>query len=472
MIFAHFSKYGEIEHIKLKINSKTRLNRGYAFIKFKIPETCRQVILERQVIDGRQIDCKISYDASYNEIDRLNCSMCKIYVHNLGDNVNKNELKQYFQRYGRIKITYILINSNLNGENSDGFVYFDKPASAQHALDQEKVKRHKGWICENFFSKRGFKDSEHKDEVLGKKNGALSGTLTNDESPNNSLSQIDDTFNDEKFVSDEMTPKCLLDDLGNINYINQQKTKKLKKPKTKFYPDPNFVNQQEAFIGEDNLVLQQHNDQYYQKIDDCQYYYDEYYYQTELEDYNNLQVENSSQQLNYDYKTNYDNHNKDSYVVYCPNDDVYYKYENQLEYGQTESYLKNNTKHQNYNKFLFEESEINYTNQKNFTSFNQQPLLKYTSNKQTIDSLNEFSAQQSYDSHNNNYYNSKPHSLQYLNDLSHTYGSETNQSINEKYNNNQNYVQNKNWNHKYDNYTNEELTNQFSNLNINGQNYY
>ena len=74
IIHDHFCQYGEIERVKLKTNKKTGLNKGFAFILFKIPTIIYEILKEKQVIQGRQIDCKLSFDAKYNEIDRLNCS--------------------------------------------------------------------------------------------------------------------------------------------------------------------------------------------------------------------------------------------------------------------------------------------------------------------------------------------------------------------------------------------------------------
>ena len=93
------------------MNKKTSFNKGFAFILFKNPDIIYEILKTKQVIQGRQIDCKLSFDAKYNELDRYNCSQCKIYIHNLGGNVNKNELNQYFSKYGEVKLTYVVLNS-------------------------------------------------------------------------------------------------------------------------------------------------------------------------------------------------------------------------------------------------------------------------------------------------------------------------------------------------------------------------
>ena len=84
-IHSYFIKFGEIKHIKLQINSKTGLNKGYAFILYEDENTLQKIIdAMPHEISNWKLECKISSGGKCNEIDKIKLAAQKLFVTKLG----------------------------------------------------------------------------------------------------------------------------------------------------------------------------------------------------------------------------------------------------------------------------------------------------------------------------------------------------------------------------------------------------
>ena len=85
---AHFSKYGKITDLFLKIDYIKNCNKGYAFVYFSNDTSLQKILQEAQIICGRQVECKKSQGRAYNNQDKSCAIRCKIYVGNIESNVS------------------------------------------------------------------------------------------------------------------------------------------------------------------------------------------------------------------------------------------------------------------------------------------------------------------------------------------------------------------------------------------------
>jgi RNA recognition motif-containing protein len=65
-ISQYFETWGAVTHVRMKLKSKTRCNKGFAFVNFEDSSVIDKIILEPHFIDGRKVECKLSLGHEYN----------------------------------------------------------------------------------------------------------------------------------------------------------------------------------------------------------------------------------------------------------------------------------------------------------------------------------------------------------------------------------------------------------------------
>merc|ERR1712194_707796 len=68
-IVAHFSKYGDVKNVNMGKLPANLNNRGFTFIKFCDSQSADLVLAEKQLIMGREVECRLSYGKKYNQVD-------------------------------------------------------------------------------------------------------------------------------------------------------------------------------------------------------------------------------------------------------------------------------------------------------------------------------------------------------------------------------------------------------------------
>ena len=150
-IQSHFAKYGEISNIKMKIQAKTKTNKGYAFIVFKENAVLEKVLEESHSFGGRQVECKITYGGEFNRLDRIEAARSKVFVRNLTRQTTSKDLVDYFSKYGPLKHAYVIYEPDTNVSKCIGIVHFENRKSARKALKRETIEPHEYFRCEKFF---------------------------------------------------------------------------------------------------------------------------------------------------------------------------------------------------------------------------------------------------------------------------------------------------------------------------------
>jgi RNA recognition motif-containing protein len=65
-ISQYFESWGAVTNVRMKLKSKTRCNKGFAFVNFEDSSVIDKIILEPHFIDGRKVECKLSLGHEYN----------------------------------------------------------------------------------------------------------------------------------------------------------------------------------------------------------------------------------------------------------------------------------------------------------------------------------------------------------------------------------------------------------------------
>jgi len=122
-----FSKFGELEHVKLMLDKGTRQSMGYGFVKYVKPESAAAAI---DALNGYQMDNKklrVGYSHPRSEAN--------VYVGNLKPDVSKEKLEELFARFGPVIECKILMDQETGQSKGCGFVKFENVNHAKDAIN-------------------------------------------------------------------------------------------------------------------------------------------------------------------------------------------------------------------------------------------------------------------------------------------------------------------------------------------------
>lgn len=124
----HFSKYGEIENINVKVDPNTGRSRGFAFIVFKDVSVIDKVIAAGDhVINGKKIDPK-----------KAKAKLGKIFVGGLSTDLTDDDIKNYFAQYGTIVDTEMPFDKTKNQRKGFCFITFESEQVVTELLKNAK----------------------------------------------------------------------------------------------------------------------------------------------------------------------------------------------------------------------------------------------------------------------------------------------------------------------------------------------
>jgi len=140
----HFENYGEIIDCNIMRDQEKR-SRGFGFILFEDATSVDKIIAAKKdgtefSIDDHRIEIKRALpkvprgnDAVRHNIDRL---YRKIFVGGLPSTANEDDLRNYFERYGRVNEIELLRDRDTGRLRGFAFVTFDDEDSADKCLQR------------------------------------------------------------------------------------------------------------------------------------------------------------------------------------------------------------------------------------------------------------------------------------------------------------------------------------------------
>ncbi|KAJ4827573.1 hypothetical protein Tsubulata_004794 [Turnera subulata] len=128
----HFSKYGEITDSVIMKDRKTGQPRGFGFVTYADPSVVDQVIQERHIINGKQVEIKrtIPKGAAGSKDFRTK----KIFVGGIPGGVTEDEFKEFFLQFGEIREHQIMRDHTTNRSRGFGFITFDDEQAVDDLL--------------------------------------------------------------------------------------------------------------------------------------------------------------------------------------------------------------------------------------------------------------------------------------------------------------------------------------------------
>ena len=224
-IFDYFSKYGEVQLVKLVLDKDTNKSRRFGFVTMKDKTSIDKILnVQPHFILNKQIECKIALltNSSINQknenevLTEKISSANKIFIGGISKSLKERDLVEYFNKFGSINECFIKRSSN-GISRGFGFIIFDSCDSIDKVFKMDKIKIKsctldikKAVPRENFIPDV----ANHQNEKIGI-NGIFNEKLLfigNDFYNKNNIyfTETDTTCFDEEFSLDSKSSKDIL----------------------------------------------------------------------------------------------------------------------------------------------------------------------------------------------------------------------------------------------------------------------
>ncbi|KAG8647465.1 heterogeneous nuclear ribonucleoprotein 1 [Manihot esculenta] len=141
----YFQTFGEVVEAVIMKDRATGRARGFGFVVFADPSVAERVVMEKHLIDGRNVEAKKAVPREDQNILSRNSSgsvhgspgpVCtkKIFVGGLASTVTETDFKKYFDQFGIITDVVVMYDHNTQRPRGFGFITYDSEEAVDKVL--------------------------------------------------------------------------------------------------------------------------------------------------------------------------------------------------------------------------------------------------------------------------------------------------------------------------------------------------
>ncbi len=169
----YLQRFGSVLHCEI-IRDKNRKSKGYGFATFSDDASVKRSVGKQHYLKGKCFEIRIQVDSNQNSELLQAIAKRKIFVSNLKQAINENDLARFFGRFGAVEEVLISRDPATQLSKGFGFVVFVDSISAKNALYGQskrnvRIKNHDIVI----------KEAIPKKEILKQRKAAKDGSESN-----------------------------------------------------------------------------------------------------------------------------------------------------------------------------------------------------------------------------------------------------------------------------------------------------
>nr|XP_057933468.1 RNA-binding protein Musashi homolog 2b isoform X6 [Doryrhamphus excisus] len=130
----YFSKFGEIRECMVMRDPTTKRSRGFGFVTFTDAASVDKVLAQQHhELDSKTIDPKVAFPrrAQPKMVTRTK----KIFVGGLSANTVVEDVKQYFEQFGKVDDAMLMFDKTTNRHRGFGFITFESEDIVEKVCD-------------------------------------------------------------------------------------------------------------------------------------------------------------------------------------------------------------------------------------------------------------------------------------------------------------------------------------------------
>lgn len=121
---SYFEKFGAVSECMIMKDAITKRSRGFGFITFSDPASVDKVIeLEKHILDEKAIDPKRAFPRQKHP--KMVTKTKKIFVGGLSAETSSDDVKNYFNQYGKVEDAMLMFDKSTKRHRGFGFVTFE-----------------------------------------------------------------------------------------------------------------------------------------------------------------------------------------------------------------------------------------------------------------------------------------------------------------------------------------------------------